>query len=63
MKARTLFAMFPSEGNAEVFVNIAGTTLPVVNARLYQGHSSQVILEVDRLKLLLLLEKLKDATD
>jgi hypothetical protein len=63
MKAGRLFAMFPNDGDAEVLVNIAGTTVPVVRAWRYRGQSSQVILEVDRLKLLQLLEKLKDATD
>ena len=60
MKAGRLLAMFQDKDpNADVYVNIEGDLIPVVSARYDPGKAPRVVLGLDRLQVLLLLEKLK----
>lgn len=67
MKAERLFDMFAGrDPDAEVFVNVEGTNIAVVSARYdprSPGSGPKVVLGLDRLQVLLLLEKLKNRTE
>jgi hypothetical protein len=63
MKAGRLFAMFADKDDAEVFVDVKGELLPVIAAEYRPGHRNQVVIHLDPLKVLQLLEKLKNAAD
>ena len=63
MKAERLFTLFEDRGNADVYVNVEGEHIPVVSARYDPGNHPQVIIGLDRLRLLLALEKIKHRTD
>ncbi len=63
MKAARLFGMFKDIDNAKVFVDIEGTLIPITGARYHAGPRNQVVLSIDRLKMLQLLEELENPTD
>lgn len=55
--------MYQSKDDADVVVDVEGALIPVTKARYHPGPRNQVVLSLDRLKLLQLLEKLKHGTD
>jgi hypothetical protein len=60
VKAGRLFGMFENrDPNADVFISLEGTEIPLSGARYEPGPHPRVILVPDRLKLLMFLEKLK----
>lgn len=64
MKTARLFNMLTGR-DADIYVNIEGTHIPVVSARYDPPHDDQppqVILGLDRLQVLLTLENLKQRT-
>lgn len=66
MKAEQLARLLTHREAADMYVNIEGTHIPVVSARYDPADDDQppqVIVGLDRLQVLLLLEKLKNGAE
>lgn len=64
MKAGRFFSLFSGrDDNADVYVDLDGTQIPVISARYEPGDKARVVIRLDQLKLLVYLDKVKNAPE